>query len=461
MAALNFPNSPSLNEIYTANGKSWRWDGYSWKTYFVLDVPSGGTGFTGYSLGDLLVGAGSSFIKFNVGTSGYVLKADSSSGSGLTWGIDSGGIGSLNGIAEVTQSFETGTSGSFFNISSIGSSHTFNIPIAGSASTGLVSTSSQTFAGSKTFSNQLNVTDATAALTSSSGALVVTGGVGIGGSLYTNTSSSSSISGVVLSNGVVNFGSWAGSAITAKYGGTGYTSYDLGDLVVGAGNTFIRLPVGINSYVLGADSSKPSGVGWTTVTPLTISDLAPSNAKNADLWFNSLDGGLLVYYKDINDSYWVEIALGSGIDLTQPLHITNSSTSTSTNTGALIVDGGAGIAGTVNAYSFSINEINNLISATLTTSTTTADQVALSLNSSHFRSAKLFIQMTSSTSYHCIEISMVHDDTTVYMNEYGSIYNNSILSTFDGDVNGGNMRLLVTPVNAVTKYQISCNAIRK
>jgi hypothetical protein len=92
MAALNFPNSPSLNEIYTANGKSWRWDGYSWKTYFILDVPSGGTGFTGYSLGDLLVGAGSTFIKFAVGTDSYVLKADSTSGSGLTWAIDSGGI---------------------------------------------------------------------------------------------------------------------------------------------------------------------------------------------------------------------------------------------------------------------------------------------------------------------------------------------------------------------------------
>ena len=422
----------------------------------------GGLGFTNYNLGDILVGAGSTFIKLPLGSNTSVLKVDTSSATGLTWGVAaSSAVSSINGLTDSTQYFATGSSGNFFNIASSGSTHTFNIPLASTGATGLVNTSAQSFAGVKTFTNDTIISSSTSSLSSVTGALTVTGGVGIGGSLYTDTSSSSSISGVVLSNGVVNIGSWAGSAITAKYGGTGYTSYDLGDLVVGAGNTFIRLPVGINSYVLGADSSKPSGVGWTTVTPLTISDLAPSNAKNADLWFNSLDGGLLVYYKDINDSYWVEIALGSGIDLTQPLHITNSSTSTSTNTGALIVDGGAGIAGTVNAYSFSINEINNLISATLTTSTTTADQVALSLNSSHFRSAKLFIQMTSSTSYHCIEISMVHDDTTVYMNEYGSIYNNSILSTFDGDVNGGNMRLLVTPVNAVTKYQISCNAIRK
>ena len=30
MAALNFPNSPTLNDIYTENNASWKWDGTSW-----------------------------------------------------------------------------------------------------------------------------------------------------------------------------------------------------------------------------------------------------------------------------------------------------------------------------------------------------------------------------------------------------------------------------------------------
>lgn len=30
MAVLNFPTSPALNATYTANGKSWLWDGTSW-----------------------------------------------------------------------------------------------------------------------------------------------------------------------------------------------------------------------------------------------------------------------------------------------------------------------------------------------------------------------------------------------------------------------------------------------
>lgn len=30
MAALNFPISPSVNDEYTANGSTWKWDGSAW-----------------------------------------------------------------------------------------------------------------------------------------------------------------------------------------------------------------------------------------------------------------------------------------------------------------------------------------------------------------------------------------------------------------------------------------------
>jgi hypothetical protein len=369
MAALNFPNSPSLNEIYTANGKSWRWDGYSWKTYFILDVPSGGTGFTGYSLGDLLVGAGSTFIKFAVGTDSYVLKADSTSGSGLTWAIDSGGISSLNGISAVTQLFETGTSGAFFNISSVGSSHTFNIPIAGSGATGLVSTGSQTFAGQKTFSSAIigdltgtattagfaftssnvNIRPATSAeiqylvftnqisasgtalsanstfkldpstnilsvsglaitstessLSSSTGALTIAGGVGIGGSLFVG-GSSSSISGVVLSNGVVVSGSWSGNAITSLYGGTGLNSYTTGDILVGVGNTLSKLPVGTDNYILSADSTSSTGVTWKVASAAGTTTIGiPTDGVYTDGFFTDWTNNTAISnaFDDVNE----------------------------------------------------------------------------------------------------------------------------------------------------------------
>ena len=261
MAALNFPSSPFLNQVFTANGKSWRYDGTSWKTFYVLGVPSGGTGNTSYNLGDILVGAGTSMFALPIGSNGYVLTSDNTAPFLVSWQPTSAaGITTLNGITSGLQYFAIGTSGTGFNISSSGSTHTFNIPIAGSGSTGLVSTLAQTFAGEKTFSSSLAVTDSTTSTSTSTGALKVTGGVGIGGSLF--VSSSSNLSGVVINTGVITTGAWAGSTITSLYGGTGQNTYTKGDLLAGTGATLSVLSVGSNDYILAADSSAATGLTW-------------------------------------------------------------------------------------------------------------------------------------------------------------------------------------------------------
>lgn len=87
----------------------------------------------------------------------------------------------------------------------------------------------------------------------STGSFTVSGGVGIGGSLFTGTSFPNSISGVVLSNGFVTSGTWAGSTITAFYGGTGLQagSFVTGSLLAaGSLTTWLSLTPGINGYFL-------------------------------------------------------------------------------------------------------------------------------------------------------------------------------------------------------------------
>jgi len=69
---------------------------------------------------------GSTFIKLNVGTNNYVLTANSSSATGLTWSPTSAtGVTSINALTASIQYFSTGTSGSGFNISSTGSTQYF------------------------------------------------------------------------------------------------------------------------------------------------------------------------------------------------------------------------------------------------------------------------------------------------------------------------------------------------
>jgi len=286
MAALNFPSSPILNQVFTANGKSWRYDGTSWKTFYVLGVPSGGTGNTSYNLGDLLVGAGTSMFALPIGSDGYVLTSDNSAPFLVSWKPTSAtGITTLNGLNAGLQYLTVGTSGSGFNISSSGSTHTFNIPIAGTGATGLVSTLAQTFTGAKTFDSILTVSNSTGSTSTSTGGLVVTGGVGIGGSLFVN--SASNLSGVVVNSGVVTVGSWAGSTITSFYGGTGFNTYTKGDLVAGAGSTLSILPVGTNDYVLTADSTAATGLTWKAASAAGTTVIGtPADGVYSDGFFN-------------------------------------------------------------------------------------------------------------------------------------------------------------------------------
>jgi hypothetical protein len=177
-------------------------------------------------------------------TAGQVLAASAPSAGVVTlsWeddqtGAPAGGITSLNGLGAASQSFATGTSGTDFAISSVTSTHTFNLPDASSSARGVISTGTQTIAGAKTFSSALSITASTVATNTSTGALVVTGGVGIGGSLYTATGSSSSVSGVILQNGNVSASTYNKLTVSPPTSNATLTIADGSSLITSGANS--------------------------------------------------------------------------------------------------------------------------------------------------------------------------------------------------------------------------------
>lgn len=96
---------------------------------------------------------------------------------------------------------------------------------------------------------------------------------------------------------------------------------------------------------------------------------------------------------------------------------------------------------------------------TLTTSATTADQVLDSFSGSTYRTAKYLISITSGTDYQSVEMLVVHNGTTASQTTYADVMTNTNLATFNVDISAGNVRLLTTPVNAVTVYKVTRTAI--
>ena len=90
------------------------------------------------------------------------------------------------------------------------------------------------------------------------------------------------------------------------------------------------------------------------------------------------------------------------------------------------------------------------ITGTTTTVATTSQTVTDQFSTSEFRSAEYLIQITQGSSYQVSNIILVHDGTTPYITEYGTLLSGSTLGTLDVDITGGTARLLVTMANATS-----------
>jgi len=154
-----------------------------------------------------------------------------------------------------------------------------------------------------------------------------------------------------------------------------------------------------------------------------------------------------------NSTFTID-TISNGIEVTTPTSVevnvdSNSNTIDITNTPQQIT---VLTSGTLN-----ITSSDYL--ATLTTSTTAANQVVDTFAVATYRTAKYLASISSGSSYQALEILVTHDGTTAVQATYGDLPTSTNLAAFTVDISGSNVRLLTTPTNAVTVYKVTRTTI--
>jgi hypothetical protein len=218
--------------------------------------------------------------------------------------------------------------------------------------------------------------------------------------------------------------------------------------------------------------------GYTTTNPITITNdtVSTSTSSGALQITGGVGIGGAVYIDNTSyvsgaqiitaatiDAYvtaslyvsTLQLVTSNGNTTTVAIKILNTTSSTSTDSGALVVKGGVGVGGDLRVggdiYTTNLNIADAVFDSTLILVNTTATTVVDSYSISEFRSAKYLIQidegMGPAASFQVIEILLLVDNVgTVYATEYGVLTSNGEMGEFAADVGvDDRVRLYFTP----------------
>jgi hypothetical protein len=182
-----------------------------------------------------------------------------------------------------------------------------------------------------------------------------------------------------------------------------------------------------------------------------------------ELAINTFDGKLFIKKNNGTESI-VEIGAGDGGEGGGTPGGTD--TQIQFNDGGSLFGGDAGLTYNKTNQSVSVNGSilisDSQLKTTTTTRTSSTDQfTADSFTAASYRTTKYLIEVreTSTSNFYSSEILLMHDGTSVYITEYGTLQTaTSPVSSIDADLNSSNVRLLITPSvsNTITKvYRIS------
>jgi hypothetical protein len=303
----------------------------------------------------------------------------------------------------------------------------------------------------------VSITTTTNAVSTITGALVVAGGVGIGGDLW--------IGGDLYAQGhyVLTTATFASGvldgtdiSITGTPGGT-----------ITIANTSTLQSVtkrGATTTNIVTFASTASSISTTTGAVIIKGGLgiAGNLTLGSRLYANGSTGttGQVLTVTPTGLKWDLPISTFDGGNVTQPIRILSTASSTSTTTGALTVTGGAGVGGDVwvqgrvNAESVKIADA--IFDSSSVNITSTAPTAIDSFLFSQYRSAKYLVQIdegsTSTARCQVTELMMLVTNTgTVSILEYGNIMPNGDLGNFDASYISGTVTLVFIAVDNVPK----------
>lgn len=357
---------------------------------------------------------------------------------------------------------------------------------AASVSVG-ASTSATISAPTATVTGIANFTNITSATSTLTGAVKIAGGVSVGNNLY--------VQGTILANGgylglnpekifantssvtVVDTGT-AIQQIYVSVAGTTSTQFFKDSVNINvplnAGNIVSTGTITRSGTVI-RSSWGQNGVGLA-VLDATYND-TNSQGVVGSAHINvfgqptiSATSGISTTYNDVATLYIKNAPVaGNGFtNITRPwalyvnngkVYVGDSSASSGPTTGALVVNGGAGIGGDLNVQGngdFNGNYLNIGNSEIYTyTSPTVSAQAQMSLDSfaiANYQSAKYFVQVVDVTAsgqpnrLYVSELIVFHDGlSNVYITEYGMTSNFGDLGSFDAQLSGSIVTLTFTP----------------
>ena len=208
-----------------------------------------------------------------------------------------------------------------------------------------------------------------------------------------------------------------------------------------------------------ADSSTLDVSIVTSAT--TVSNTAPGSPLEGDLWYDSDDADLYIYY---DGAFVAVVPTPANTSTSSASFAAANSTLTFTRADATTFDVAlrANTSTTSAAWTSSNNTLVftrddattfdvtlDKLPETSTTTVSSTSQVAVdSFSISTFSAAQYIVEATNGSDKHFTMVNVTQDGTDVYLTEYGTIITNTSLMTLDADINSGNLRLLATPANS-------------